>query len=177
MTTQREPIAQRNTFVGDIRTVARRYSQSLSGARIHRTSISDFIFFFVVLSALLKHSWNDSQGLITVHSVAGSNCFRSYGNIKSKHAGDRYPDRILRPNARYTHTPSVATPWPDDRRHRVGLCFGNNCLTSRVCRRKKMKVWNGAAGLLVFVVLSMAWSLTFTGFRTQLLFEPVTRLQ
>ena len=34
----------------------------------------------------------------------------------------------------------------------------------------------GAAGLLVFVVLSMAWSLTFTGF-PQLLFEPVTRLQ
>ena len=49
MTTQREPIARQNTFIGDIRTVARRAIRSLSREpEFIGPALAIPIFFFVV---------------------------------------------------------------------------------------------------------------------------------
>ena len=164
MTTQREPIAQRNTFVGDIRTVARRAIRSLSREpEFIGPALAIPIFFFVVNIGALEAFVERQPGIdyrafqlpvAIVFAVTGI----SRANMLVTDIQTGYLDRMLVTPIRRVSL-LLGLMIAD-----IVLAFALATIVLLLGFAVGVSFGTGAAGLLVFVVLSMAWSLTFTGF-------------
>ena len=164
MTTQREPIAKRNTFLGDIRTVARRAIRSLSREpEFIGPALAIPVFFFVVNIGALEAFVERQPGIdyrafqspvAIIFAVTGI----SRANMLVTDIQTGYLDRMLVTPIRRVSL-LLGLMIAD-----IVLAFALATIVLLLGFAVGVSFGTGVTGLLVFVVLSMAWSLTFTGF-------------